>query len=116
MTRYYDYDVNTGLYYKVSMPSHDHYRYESSEDAWFEIIPENRKEFNMRDPNRIDGYMEKLKKIWKDSPDLRFGQLLMNLLGEVQSELKKDLFYVEDKEFFDAFEKCYERIFGKVEE
>lgn len=64
----------------------------------------------MRDPNRIDGYMKRLGDVWKDYPDFRFGQLLMNLLGDVQREVKMDLFYVEDKEFFEAFEKCYARM------
>lgn len=67
----------------------------------------------MRDPKRIDGYMERLGAVWKDYPDFRFGQLLMNLLGAVQDEVGIDLFYVEDEEFFAAFEKCFERMMGK---
>ena len=46
-------------------------------------------------------------------PGLRFGQLLLNLLGNVQNEVGMDLFFVEDKEFFEAFEKCYARMMGK---
>ena len=67
----------------------------------------------MRDPKRIDGYMKRLAVVWKDYPDFRFGQLLMNLLGDVQEEVGMDLFYVEDEEFFAAFEKCFERMMGK---
>lgn len=67
----------------------------------------------MRDINRIDSYMARLKRIWKRYPDFRFGQMLMNLLGEVQKEVGMDLFYVEDEEFFAAFEKCFERMMGK---
>lgn len=66
----------------------------------------------MRDPKRIDKYMDKLGKIWKDYPDFRFGQLLVNLLGDVQDEVGMDLFFVEDEEFFAAFEKCYNRMMG----
>ena len=66
----------------------------------------------MRDPKRIDKYMDKLGKIWIDYPDFRFGQLLVNLLGDVQDEVGMDLFFVEDEEFFAAFEKCYNRMMG----
>lgn len=64
----------------------------------------------MRNPKRIDGYMRRLQRIWEDYPDFRFGQLLMILLGDVQKEVGMDLFYVEDDEFFTAFEKCYNRM------
>lgn len=67
----------------------------------------------MRDPKRIDDYMKRLGAVWKDYPDFRFGQLLINLLGAVQEEVGMDLFYVEDKEFFDAFEKCYNKMMSK---
>ena len=67
----------------------------------------------MRNPDRIDKYMERLGNIWKDYPDFRFGQLLMNLLGDVQEEVGMDLFFVEDPEFFEAFEKCYKRMMGE---
>jgi uncharacterized protein YihD (DUF1040 family) len=36
----------------------------------------------MRDPNRIARILEKLQKIWQSTPDLRLGQLLVNLTGE----------------------------------
>ena len=67
----------------------------------------------MRDPKRIDGYMKRLGDVWKDYPDFRFGQLLINLLGNVQDEVGMDLFFVEDDKFFEAFEKCYARMMGK---
>lgn len=67
----------------------------------------------MRDPNRIDIYMERLGNAWKDYPDFRFGQLLINLLGSVQKEVGMDLFFVEDEEFFTTFEKCYNKMMGK---
>ncbi len=43
----------------------------------------------MRDPNRIDEFMDELKKLWKKCPDWRFGQLVVNALGV-------DPFYIED--------------------
>lgn len=66
----------------------------------------------MRDPKRIDEYMKRLGEVWKKYPDFRFGQMLMNLLGMVQREVGTDLFYVEDEEFFTAFEKCFNQIMG----
>jgi len=33
----------------------------------------------MRDPRRIPRILEKIEKLWSDMPDLRFGQLLINL-------------------------------------
>lgn len=33
----------------------------------------------MRDPKRIDEFCDKLRAIWKDNPDLRFGQMVMNI-------------------------------------
>ena len=67
----------------------------------------------MRDPKRIANYMARLQRLWEDYPDFRFGQFLINFLGEVQHEVGMDLFYVEDEEFFTAFEKCFERMMGK---
>ena len=58
----------------------------------------------MRDPARIDGYMEKLGDLWRELPDMRFGQFLMNTLGDVQKRIGRDLFFVEDAEFFATLE------------
>lgn len=33
----------------------------------------------MRDPDRIDPFLERLGKFWKTVPDQRFGQLIMNI-------------------------------------
>jgi uncharacterized protein YihD (DUF1040 family) len=33
----------------------------------------------MRNPKRIDEILGTLSKIWKSNPDMRFGQLLINL-------------------------------------
>lgn len=58
----------------------------------------------MRDPARIDGYMEKLGDLWHEFPDMRFGQFLMNTLGDVQNRIGQDLFFVEDPKFFATLE------------
>ena len=52
-----------------------------------------------RPPERIDGFLEEFKKAWKEAPDLRFGQLVVVLLG-------LDPFYIEDDE---ALERIKER-------
>ena len=57
----------------------------------------------MRDPKRIEKYCDELKLIWEKVPDWRFGQLMMNTLGEVQNKVGNDLFFVEDAKFFAAF-------------
>lgn len=55
----------------------------------------------MRDPNRIDPMIEKLRELWKESPDLRLGQLVCNL-GSKQPQMEeffqKDPFYVPDQQ------------------
>ena len=61
----------------------------------------------MRDPNRIDGYVEKLKECWKQVPDWRFGQFMSNVLAEIEYATKRDIFYVEDKELFETMEKIF---------
>lgn len=50
----------------------------------------------MRDPNRIPDILAKVELLWKDSPDLRLMQLLMNVIG---SEAPcPQLYYLEDDE------------------
>lgn len=55
----------------------------------------------MRDPNRIDGILAKVKEMWEKYPDLRLGQLLSNAVGEGW------LYYVEDDSLIDEMEKLY---------
>lgn len=50
----------------------------------------------MRDPNRIDGICDLLRKVWKQYPDWRLGQLIFNLTGSY------DCFYVEDNTLEEA--------------
>ena len=49
-------------------------------------------EGNMRDPNRIPTILSQLEEAWKRHPDMRFGQLLVNLLDDRPNRL----FDVED--------------------
>lgn len=59
----------------------------------------------MRDPKRIDAYIEQLRAAWKTFPDWRFGQLLSNVVGAIMTRLNRnDVFYIEDEEFFKALD------------
>lgn len=57
----------------------------------------------MRDINRIDKILEEIKLIWKNVPDLRLGQLLLNVLQDPA------LYYVEDDQLIDHLKKFYIR-------
>jgi hypothetical protein len=46
----------------------------------------------VRDPNRIDPILQKLRDVWLANPDWRLGQLVVNVSGLA------DPFYVEDAE------------------
>ena len=56
----------------------------------------------MRDINRIEPFMVELEKKWKKVPDMRFGQFMSNVLGEVY-ELSghRDIFFIEDEKMMD---------------
>lgn len=57
----------------------------------------------MRDVNRIDPFLENLGKLWKEKcPDWRFGQLVVNVLGQ-------DPFYIEDDKSMEQFEKFFNK-------
>lgn len=53
----------------------------------------------MRGPNRIDGFCDTLCRVWKNYPDLRFGQLISNVLGTSDIE---DMWFIEDEEMLDS--------------
>lgn len=55
----------------------------------------------MRDPNRIDKTLEEIGKIWKEYPDLRLGQLLLNAVRDPA------LYYLEDKEIIKELKNLY---------
>lgn len=48
----------------------------------------------MRDPNRIPRIMEEIENAWKEVPDWRFGQLMVNFISTCG-----DPFYWEDEKF-----------------
>lgn len=46
----------------------------------------------MRDPARIDRITDKINQIWKQYPDMRFWQLMLNIAWDYRG----DFFYLED--------------------
>lgn len=55
----------------------------------------------MRDPKRIPEILKAIEKEWKKYPDLRLGQLLVNVISEY------NMFYVEDEDLVEKL-KLYE--------
>lgn len=60
----------------------------------------------MRDPNRIEPFLEELGRCWRKFPDWRFGQLMCNFLGEVAEEI--DPFFVEDDKMLERLHKYFD--------
>ena len=58
----------------------------------------------MRDIDRIPVILGRLEKIWKNNPDLRLGQLILNVINE------SILYYLEDDVIITEIENFY---FGK---
>lgn len=55
----------------------------------------------MRDPKRIKPFLAEIEKIWEKCPDLRFGQLMMNI------KFDRDPFFMEESEFLEAMKRKY---------
>lgn len=74
----------------------------------------------MRDPGRIDPFLAALGDVWKDHPDMRFGQLVMNLSREEDNTFP-DTWEWEDDEWvtrmenFPTAEQINKEIDEKVE-
>ncbi|HEC64611.1 MAG TPA: DUF1040 family protein [bacterium] len=59
----------------------------------------------MRDPERIDKVLAIIRRTWKAYPDLRLGQLLLNV---VQNDLTSGLlYYMEDEELIGRIIQLY---------
>ncbi len=59
----------------------------------------------MRNPKRIDDFCKRLAKAWKNLPDWRFGQFMMNMLGEYYNQKGRDPFFPEDDEMIKFIEE-----------
>lgn len=58
----------------------------------------------MRDKKRIRAFCNRLADAWEQCPDLRFGQLMMNVFGR----MGKDPFFPEDDEMIRCIEQFVE--------
>lgn len=68
----------------------------------------------MRDPRRIEPFLQKLAEYWKAYvPDWRFGQLMSNFLGFVASKTRQDVFFMEDDELEEWLKKFFDGLKGK---
>lgn len=72
--------------------------------------------FDMRDPDRIDQFCNRLKSIWRCVPDWRFGQLMSNMLGAFVDETGRDIFFPEDDEMMEFFIKYIGKFFPEDDE
>lgn len=114
---YHDFQITVNLIYKgkkfLSVFSHDHVSPVDIEYAKFEegdarkgvleymrkTLYENSLFFGTgRDAGRIQGVLSELEKVWKQYPDMRLGQLLVNVCGD------KDLFAIEDENLLERLQ------------
>ena len=49
-----------------------------------------------RYPKRIKRILEKIKVLWEESPDLRFGQFIQNIFGSIVGD--QPIYFKEDDE------------------
>lgn len=63
------------------------------------ILEEMRYNYKPRDPERLEGFYEKLKTIHKNHfPEQRFGQMIINFQADYG-----DIFYLEENRFLENF-------------
>lgn len=55
----------------------------------------------MRDKNRIPKVLKEIEEIWKQHPELRLGQLILNITDDTQ------LYYAEDSRLIDELKDFY---------
>lgn len=55
----------------------------------------------MRNPDRIDEYLAVVEKVWKDYPDLRFSQLVLNVFRSPTD------YYLEDEDTLEMIKEVY---------
>lgn len=67
----------------------------------------------MRDKNRISSILDKIEAVWINNPDMRLGQLLVNL---APPRLNNDIFYWEDTDLELALDNTIEKILNKRKE
>lgn len=61
----------------------------------------------MRDPKRIRNFCNRLASAWESIPDLRFGQLMVNVMSEMSANGRDPFFPEEPKMIKNIEEYCY---------
>lgn len=61
-----------------------------------------------RNPDRIDTILDELKTYWKQVPDLRLCQIIINV-ASLKPGLGSDPFYLEDDEFLKLLKKYFNK-------
>lgn len=62
----------------------------------------------MRDVNRIEPFMNELVNIWKEQcPDWRFGQFVSNVMGWIQIEKERDIFFIEEDKMLEYIKEYF---------
>ena len=62
----------------------------------------------MRDINRISKICKELEELWLKHPDLRLGQLILNVFS-LHNGVDKRVYYMEDYEFINELKISYEK-------
>jgi hypothetical protein len=68
-------------------------------------IENERKKKDMRNPNRIYPFMNKLTELWMNYPDLRFGQFCTMIANESPNSF----FYLEEPEMEQILDRLIEK-------
>lgn len=63
----------------------------------------------MRNPDRIDEFCTRLAAAWHKLPDWRFGQLMLNCLGDMAGS-GRDPFFPEETEMIEYIESYCARV------
>lgn len=60
----------------------------------------------MRDPERIDRMIEKVRELWKKQPDARLLQLLINSASMLERVDDDFLYFLEDDRLEEGIDAC----------
>ena len=72
-----------------------------------------REALRVRDPERIGRILEAFEEVWSRNPDLRFGQMMVNLQGFMLRPASSDPWFIEDDEWEDAINYIRENGFRR---
>lgn len=69
----------------------------------------------MRDINRIDEFCDELKELWKTYAccDMRFGQFISNVFGDIYGETRRDIWFMEEPEMLKNMKRVVDKYNGK---